>query len=216
MTLVGARIIAAVDLDRDTCRLTAVQTEMILWRGALLQLPATHFGVVAHGGVARLCKFLNLIPEPTVELQRQDTLAKVASQGIAWDAIFIPGKLQDGIPSVGIRAMTDITADHVTAIKAAAAALQNATIAPAYALQLPNVQQQRPAPNSVAPMPTGPAMPTGYGNLLAAPATSALGTQWNVSLSIGSIVVFTNTTVEMKKAGSVTVLSGPCVQRELE
>ncbi len=85
MTSVVARILAAVPLDRDTCRLTAAQLEMILWRGALLQLPATHFGVVAHDGVARICKFIKVEPEPVVELPTQDALPRIASVTITWD-----------------------------------------------------------------------------------------------------------------------------------
>ena len=217
MTSVVARILAAVPLDRDTCRLTGAQRESILWRGALLQLPATHFGVVAHDGVVRACKFLKVEPDPVVELQAKDALPRVASVAITWDAIFIPGRLPDGTPSPGIARLADIAAGDMTTITAAAVTLRDAARAPTYAIQLPNVQPyplQTGTATGTAPPPATAA--SGYGNLIAMQATSALGTQWNVTLQIGSTMIFSNTTVEMKKAGFVTVLSGPSAQRELE
>lgn len=206
------RIIMPVVLDGATCRLTADQLSTINWRAALIQLPNDRFAVVCFAGVLRRARFSRLVPL-TANLPQAGTAAAVNDTPLELDDVLLPGTLPNGSVSPGIRTLDDLNATDRERMLAVATARHRAVAVPTYAIRLPDMPGVAPVVAQAQVPPVQVPTRTAYENLI---PDVAVGTQWNVSLFVGSSTIFERATIEMSKPGFVKVVSGRNAGQELE
>lgn len=212
MSSVIARMIMPLELDAGSRRISKDQLEEIFWRAALLQLPVNRFAVVAHRGGIRLARVKRCEPL-TVDLEAGGGLA--ALHGVmldSWDSILLPGKDTHGKATAGVAQLADIAQADRDRMGVWATESWGAQQAPAYVIRLPKATV---APGVVVPatQPLGTSQGGTYAQLT---PDSGVGSQWSISVTVGSTMMLDRVTVEMKRPGFVTVLSGPKAGNELE
>jgi hypothetical protein len=223
-----SRFLCNVSLDVSG-RLDPKQVADIKWRGALLQLPANRFGVVAHGGVPRLARFTrfgrtgrNNVVYCSLPLSRfPEGLQQPAANDVPiLDAdIILPGPHKDGTVGPGITGFDEIAEEDRAQIRQFAVARHRILNVPQYALRLPGPRVPANAAADVRPQAPQP-QPIrqdagGWGALDNAQDAPAVGKEWTVTVTFGATVKLQRDRVQMVAPGTIQVLTGTYIGRKL-